>query len=122
MKLRFVELAKRAARHSQYHMRVGAVITRKNQVLSLGFNKPSKTHPRSRSRWSRIHAELDAILGVPLDALRGSSVYVVRLTKAGLLAMSRPCSDCMVLLKEVGVRKVYYVDRGRVIREEAVHG
>ena len=120
MKPRFVELAKRAARHSQHSMRVGAVVARKNQVLSLGFNQPTKTHPKSRNEFARIHAELDAILGVPLDALRGTSVYVVRLTKTNLLASSHPCKDCMNLLREVGVRKVFFVDDKRAIQEESI--
>lgn len=121
MKPRFVELAKRAARNSTHHnFRVGAVIVRKNQVLSFGHNKPTQTHPRSRNAWRRIHAELDAILGVPLEVLRGADAYIVRITHTGLLAMSRPCIDCVNLLREVGIRKMYYSNEKRVVQEENV--
>ena len=122
MKPRFVELAKKAARCSTHQFRVGAVVTHRNQVISFGYNKPTKTHPKSRNRWGRIHAELDAILGVPLDVLRGANVYVVRLTRSGLLATSRPCVDCLAYLRDVGIRKMFFVDEKRIVREENVRG
>lgn len=120
MKPHFIKLAKKAASYSLHQFKVGAVIVRKNRLLSFGHNKPHRTHPRSKNAWNRIHAELDAILGVPLEELKGAEAYVVRITNTGLLAMSRPCEHCMALLKEVGIRKVYYTDNKRAVQVERV--
>ena len=120
MKPRFVELAKRAARYSEHQFRVGAVVVHKNRLVSFGHNQPLKSHPRSRNRWGRIHAELHAILGVPLEVLRGTSLYVVRLTRVGLLATSHPCLECMALIREVGIKRIYFVNDKRIVEEENV--
>jgi len=116
MKPRFVNLAKRAARGSKLPFRVGAVIIHRNQVISLGTNK-AKTHPRSMTAFKAIHAELDAVLGVPLEELRGSTMYVIRITNSELIAMAKPCIHCMALLRQVGIRKIFYSTEKRQIEE-----
>ena len=119
MNERFVDLAKRAAQYSKHRMRMGAVIVQKNRLVSFGANKCS-THPRSTNAWRSVHAELDALLNVPPERLNGGTVYVVRLTRTGLLATSRPCMDCQALLSSVGVRYMYYVNNERTIVGEAL--
>lgn len=113
---RLADLAQRAALCSTLRCRVGAVIASKRHVLSIGTNK-LKTHPRSPSPWS-IHAEVDAVLGLPRAALHGSTICVVRLTKRGLLAMSKPCAGCVGVLLEAGVKTVLYSGRDRGLHVE----
>jgi deoxycytidylate deaminase len=120
IKPRFVRLAERAARCSTHNFRVGAVVVKRNQVLSIGFNQPGKTHPKAHTAWQRIHAELDAVLHLPHDETRGATMIVVRLTKTGLLAMSRPCGVCYALLRYAGFKSVAYSTAERVIVEERI--
>lgn len=77
-------------------------------MLGFGWNRPY-THPKSPSQWQTIHAELDALLGVYTDTI-GLDAAVVRVTKTGLLASSKPCKTCWNLLLDAGIRRVYYVE------------
>jgi deoxycytidylate deaminase len=110
MKTRFFDLAKRAARQSNSRYLMGAVVVKGRYVVSWGCNK-SKTHPKSSNPWRTVHAELDAVIGVPDDRLRGSDLYIVRVTRSGQVSMSRPCAYCWSLLQAAGVKRVYYSDK-----------
>ena len=108
MNKRYFDLAKKLSNKSTHHQhKIGAVIVKKNRVISVGFNK-LKTSPRSNHPWKSIHSELDAILDVPRKDLKGSSIYVYREKRDGSLAMARPCEFCLQLIKEVGIDKLYY--------------
>lgn len=117
MKVKFFDVAKALSKKSTYHHQMGAVVVKKNRVLGVGFNKPGKTHPRSNNKFKTIHAELDAILGLPLDELRGADIYVYREYRDGSLAMAKPCLHCQQLLVEVGIRTVYYTNNGEYTEE-----
>lgn len=102
-----MDLAKRASKKSNYHHRLGAVIVKKNKVISVGYNKPHKTHPRSNTKYKTIHAELDAILGCEKEDLKGATIYVLRDASAGV-NLAKPCPCCMELIQMVGIKKVVY--------------
>jgi deoxycytidylate deaminase len=90
--------------------RHGAVIARRGVLISWGWNK-NKTHPAAVVYYSNcIHAELAAILGVNKDDLPGMDIYVARRmrSKGEPLGMSRPCKQCMVMLREARIRRIYY--------------
>lgn len=114
------EYAKRSE-HSMYKM--GAVIMRRHLITAYGWNK-NKTHPRAKNYTRKIHAELAALIASRLSEtreirsdLKNSDMYVARLTNGGFLATSKPCDDCMVLIQEVGIKSVTYIDEGgRVCR------
>ena len=95
---------------------------KRNQVLSIGFNRPHQTHPKAQTAWQRIHAELDALLHMTSDETRGATMIVVRLTKTGLLAMSRPCSVCYSMLQLAGFKSIVYSSAERTVVEEAING
>ena len=106
--IRMLELARRVSLRSPYpRIHIGAVVARKARVLGVGFNQ-RKTHPRSPSPYRHLHAEIDAVMGVPLTELRGAVVYVYRSLPSGLPGMSRPCADCERYLQGCGVKTVYY--------------
>lgn len=107
MKNKFFQLARNIAKHSDHPAhQLGAVITRGNKIISLGFNK-NKTHTKSNHAWKRLHAELSAIIKARQD-LTNCSIYVYRETKNGDLGMARPCPSCMEAIKESGITQVYY--------------
>lgn len=96
--------------------RLGCVIVRKNRILSVGWNR-SKTHPKSKTKYHTVHAEFDAIHRCG-ESLRGASLFVCRSTPGGKLALSRPCSTCMEVIKYAGITTIYYTDiDGNWVRE-----
>ncbi len=108
MKKRFFEIAKRAAEHSDYSQhKMGAVITRGNKIISIGFNA-HKTHPKSTNKYNKAtHAEFSAILKAR-ESLEGASIYIYRETRNGVKGMARPCPGCQKLLLACGIKTWYY--------------
>ena len=91
--------------------RLGSVLVNKNCIISVG-NNSYKTHPllKYRTEWPFLHAEQHAIIKRGLDNCEGLDLYVVRILKNLSYAISYPCTVCKVLIKEVGIRNVYYID------------
>lgn len=113
MNKRFFELAKRASIHSDHHShKIGAVIVRKNKIVSFGFNK-LKTHNKSNTPYKAVHAEFSSILSAGRMDLSGCEIYVYRERKDGSLGSSKPCIFCEQLIKNVNLKKVHYtIDNG----------
>jgi deoxycytidylate deaminase len=92
--------------------RHGAIIARRGVRLSSGFNK-NKTHPAARNyrSWC-VHAELAAILATKGASLNGASIFVTRIMryKQQSLGISKPCDECMKLIKFNGIKNVYYTN------------
>jgi deoxycytidylate deaminase len=117
MKIKFFDLARTLSKHSDHpHHKLGAVITRGNKIISLGYNK-NKTHTKSNHSWKRLHAEITAIIKAKQD-ISGCSIYVFRETKQGQPAMARPCSSCMEAIREAGIKRVYYSSNDGYTRED----
>ena len=91
--------------------RLGSVLVNKNSIMSVG-NNSYKTHPllKHRTEWPFLHAEQHAIIKRGLDNCEGLDLYVVRILKNLSYAISYPCTVCKILIKEVGIRNVYYID------------
>jgi len=102
-------LAKVSATHSSCDTRMGCVITKNGTPIGWGFNQ-SKTHPHFNHGMKRtIHAEASAILSTGRKTCKNSVAFVYREHgQTHLPLMAKPCEDCMNLLKEFGVKKVYY--------------
>lgn len=122
--LSYFRLAKNVmmtSNHPQY--KLGAVIVHKHQVISTGTNNFYKSHPKqvelNKKRFDAeckgsIHAEVAALLPLinRVDLSR-ATIYVYREHVDGTLAMARPCKGCMSILRECGIKKIYYTtDKG----------
>lgn len=118
---RYFKWAARLAEKSDHPLhKMGAVLVRNGNLAGSGYNK-NHSHPRSESYENMIHAELSALLnaGKIWGNTRKTDLYVVRVTKGGSLATSKPCDDCMDLMLETGIDSVTYIDEnGRVKKEE----
>lgn len=111
------ELAKKVSKNSQHKdHQVGSVITYKNRILSVGFNK-TKTHPKSHSPWKTTHAEFDAVLSLGNIDYSKCSIYVYRELKTGTMGNSKPCVWCQKMLKSIGLTTVYYSHETGFIKE-----
>ncbi len=94
-------------------MRHGCAIYRKNLTVGLGVNK-DKTHPAAMNCHSKcIHAEFAAILASNRKHLQGADIYVARVKRSegSPVSISRPCSTCMKMIIDSGIKKVYYTRR-----------
>ena len=106
------------ARHSEHPTwKLGAVLFKNNKILSRGVNKFQKTNPNMTGiitndgeHFNRsIHAEHQALMEHRHhDTSNGASMAVARIIKSGMLRMARPCNNCQRLLREAGIKRVYY--------------
>lgn len=84
--------------------RHGAVIHKKGRPIVGAFNIPYKTHPEGSGPFGTCHAEVRAIAKarsiLNRDDLTGYSLYVLRVNRRGEMKLSKPCNDCMALIKE----------------------
>ena len=89
--------------------RLGAILVYKNSIVSVGMNS-YKTHPlmAARTEWPFLHAEQHAIIRAGVDNCEGLDLYIARVLKNNDLAMSKPCDVCIELIKDVGIKNVYY--------------
>jgi len=112
-------MAKIASRDSNAkNFRLGAVVARGGQILGVGANNTTKTHPRSNSPNNRIHAELSAIINARTD-LRGTTLYVVRTGRKERPLLARPCKHCQALIQKEGIRYVCFTVLGGYLKIEA---
>jgi tRNA(Arg) A34 adenosine deaminase TadA len=91
--------------------RVGAVLIRRNRLITARHNS-LKTHPAlSRlTPWPNLHAESAAILAAGFDNSEDADLFVVRVLKDGTRAMARPCDVCDGLIRQAGIRRVWFSD------------
>lgn len=102
---RFIELAHHIALWSKDpRTKVGAVITRRKKIVSIGFNgAPAGTKDKHIKRslevkYRRtIHAETNAILSAGVD-LTGTTIYCTHF----------PCAQCAAKIIQVGIKKVVF--------------
>jgi cytidine deaminase len=101
--------AREMALLSTYKYRLGAVLFKGSKVISTGFNS-NKTHPGIVKYFThaRVHAEFDCILHADPEAIKGSSMFVLRTTRAGQTTIARPCPLCVQIMREYGIEKVYW--------------
>lgn len=90
--------------------RHGAVLFGGNRVINVGRNFANKTHPGSNNPYKTIHAEFDAILGVPRWQLEGSNLLVVRLNMSGDFVLSEPCTHCWELVEAAQIKQVLWTN------------
>jgi deoxycytidylate deaminase len=107
---RYFTIAKAASQCSDLRCAVGAVII-SHKPISIGFNI-QKSHPRfaDGKRSYSIHAEISALLRSQCS-VRGSTIYVYREDRNGDIGMAKPCPNCMKILIEAGIKRVYYTTK-----------
>lgn len=121
--------AKSISEFGDHHRhKVGAVVVLKHRIISSGCNN-TKTHPLQKQynkyRFAEdgvhtCHAELVALLPLIKDGidLTDASVYVYREHKNGTPGCARPCKSCMELIKDVGIKRIFYTTEDGYARED----
>jgi len=97
-------LSKNSNHHSH---RMAAVVLNKKIPISWSWNE-IKTHPRSPTPWKMCHAEINALINLDYEISKGCTIIVYRENRNGELAEAKPCSYCEKMIKDKGIKKVYY--------------
>ena len=132
---RFFNIAKEMSQLSNFsRARVGAVVTSGKRILSASCNS-TKTRPLQfyynkyrnfedyKNSNSCEHAEISALsplIGKEIEWGK-VSIYTYRELKNGKRGCSKPCEACSKLIKELGIKTVYYIDEdGDFIKERFI--
>ena len=112
--------------------KIGCIAVYKHKIISSGCNtnvtNPLQKH-YNQLRFSTDatshskHAEVDCLLPLlnrkDIDFSR-VSLYLYREHKSGDPACARPCKSCQALIKELGIRHIYYSNDGGYSHEEFI--
>lgn len=126
----FNEAHKEAKKGTYKQVKVGCVITYKHKIIGRGHNQ-DKTHPMQKkyNRYRNFnntegefvkdyaHAETITIssisytTGIKVDFSK-VKVFVYRVCPGKQFGYgnSKPCPACMNLIKDLGIKKIYYTD------------
>ena len=118
----FINIAIKVSQLSNHKFKIGAVISKGRRIISFGINKykshPKQINPHTKQQGTSIHAELDALIRAPYPLINNSSIYIARLLRNGETGYCRPCSSCIILLKQYGIKKMIYTLENDEIKEE----
>ena len=100
----FFNMARQVSFLSDYHgPHMGCVCVDGHRVVTSGHNA-MKTNPMQH-RYNRFR---DFDPKYPARVHAEVTLYVYREHKDGSPAMARPCKSCMALIKNLGIKKVFY--------------
>ena len=85
-----------------------ACVFKGKRIFGIGRNVQYKTHPSGSGPYCTMHAEVAAITQAknffwPEKDLSGLSIFVMRVNKRGEIKFSKPCEDCMRLIRQYGL-------------------
>lgn len=101
-------LARNISKHSIYKYKLGAVLVKNGNIISVGFNKIKFNSKYSFPMKETIHAEMACLKTSGKDYLKNAIVFVYREDSRGNPALAKPCYNCLSRLKKFGVKRIYY--------------
>lgn len=104
-------IRKEAARCDMRH-KLGAVVLKNGKIISTAHNQRRHVKFLKKSwvkREETVCAERMALIKT-LDKCAGTVVYVGRVNREGSFLMAKPCEACLNMMREVGVKKIFYTD------------
>lgn len=130
----YFKAAKAVSEYSDFHrVKVGCVAVYKHKIISSGCNsyvtnplqkRYNKFRFNTDSTLHSKHAELDCLLPLinrhDIDFSR-VSLYIYRQYKSGALGTARPCESCLNLIRDLGIRDIYYTGDSSYINEEIIY-
>lgn len=114
-------------------VKIGSVAVYGHKIISSGCNS-TKTNPTQKKYNTyrfcgddglhMIHSEVQCLLPLinrtDIDFSR-VSLYIYRETKDGNLSLARPCPSCFNLIRDLGIKDIYYTGNGSYIAEQLVY-
>ena len=125
----YFNAAKAVSELSDHHHRLGCVVVNKHRIISSGHNSDTRCH-RIQAELDmdrhgvpcpgKIHAETAALLPYlnSKGSIDGASIYIYREHRDGSPAKARPCPSCMKLIKQCGIRRIYYTTDSGIALEK----
>ena len=122
--LEYFRKAKEIALLSDKRTKVGCIAVYNNRIISTGCNG-SKTHPlqleynkyrdfdgghTANEIKAEIHAEIGCLSRLIHYDIRWNKVklYIYRVCRSREKGLSYPCNACMRLIKDLGIRHIYF--------------
>jgi tRNA(Arg) A34 adenosine deaminase TadA len=98
--MKYLDLAAKIAQEGSGYKtyKLACVIKRSDGAIVSADNKCYRTIE------PRYHAEARALRKADV----GCTLFVVRISKSGEWACAKPCKNCQALIRNKGVKKVYY--------------
>lgn len=103
----------------------------KKKLVCIANNDYNKQHPYHRfgkykSKYDDrqneyvpgVHAECSALIKMGLEDCSHLTMVNIRVDNNNKPAISKPCSNCEALLRQVGIKKVWYFDGVEYICEK----
>ena len=99
--------------------RLGCVITdSKGRIYAKGYNSMEKTHPSSATMFRTLHAEAATILSIRHKTdFTKLQLFVYREYFDGKPALSKPCEHCLQLIKNYGIKVIWYTTSNGLVKE-----
>jgi deoxycytidylate deaminase len=96
----------------------GAIVVKGGRVVGTGYNKnknnPHFVSPEHIKTNCSVHAERSAIKDAGYD-VKNAVIYIARVNRQGEDRDSKPCSRCLELIEESGIKRIVYTTQsGRV--------
>lgn len=97
-------------------------IFEKNKLLSIGFNNYKKLHRKHKfgdykgtkanpdQYVAGIHSEIDAIIKLGRTDCSKLTIVNTRIDNNNNINISKPCENCMRVLRLLGYKNIYYFD------------
>ena len=86
------------------------------RVVGTGYNKnrnnPHFVSPEHIKTDCSVHAEKSAIKDAGYD-VKNAVIYIARVNRHGEDRDSKPCSRCLKLIEESGIKRVVYTTQSR---------
>lgn len=138
MKLRYFKFAREASKRATYRgshnfaPAIGAVAVYKGSIVASACNS-NKTSPlqarynvyryKGSDTLPKAHCETQLVQKLRWkfgDSIDWSKVhiYLYREYKDGRLGPSRCCASCLTMLKELGIKKIYYTTEDGYVEEK----
>lgn len=109
----------------------GAVIVRNDEIIATGYNgsprgtpncidigycaRPNSKHGEGYELCRSVHAEQNAIISAARNEMIGSTLYLACIKNGEKLIDIEPCSICMRLIKNAGIKYVITYERVIVV-------
>jgi deoxycytidylate deaminase len=88
-----MKLCLKSRHKDHYH---ACILTIGGAIFETGFNL------------EKLHAERNALMKLRPEQRKKATLYSFRFKKSGGWGMAKPCPECQKLIKESGIKKVYY--------------
>lgn len=129
---RYMDVARAISKTSDYHgAKLGCVVAYNKNILSVASNS-EKTHTLQKvynkfrnfnpdEASNKLHSEIHALswlIGKPINWSK-IELYIYRELKNGQPAISKPCEACSKLIKDLGIKTVFYInENGQRVKQK----